>query len=135
MSRPEEQYGCEKGIRQPNPSISRRRRTLPVGSKKRHFRSGACTVERGNLVIRLKSPGEAFTKKKALIKAELTGVVREVRADEGKRVREGEVLVVLDDLSSRLRLKKAEAERLNRLSEMLSENQFERIGRGNPRTR
>jgi RND family efflux transporter MFP subunit len=84
----------------------------------------ACTVERSNLVIRLKSPGEAFTKKKALIKAELTGVVREVRADEGKRVREGEVLVVLDDRSSRLRLKKAEAERLNRLSEMLSENLF-----------
>ena len=84
----------------------------------------AVRVGRGDLVIRLKSPGEAFTEKKALIKAEVPGVVKEVKAEEGKTVRAGEVLVVLDDHSSRLRLEKAEAERLNRLSEMLLENQF-----------
>jgi RND family efflux transporter MFP subunit len=81
-------------------------------------------VGRGDLVILLKSPGEAFTEKKALIKAEVSGVIKEVKAEEGRRVRAGEVLVVLDEQSSRLRLEKAEAERLNRLSEMLLENQF-----------
>jgi len=82
------------------------------------------TAWRGDLVIRLKSPGEAFTEKKALIKAEVPGVVKEVKAEEGERVRAGEILVVLDDQSFRLRLEKAEAERLNRLSEILLENQF-----------
>jgi len=90
------------------------------------------TAGRGDLVIRLKSPGEAFTEKKALIKAEVPGVVKEVKAEEGKRVRAGEVLVVLDDQSSRLRLEKAEAERLNRLSEMLLENQFGEPERKSP---
>lgn len=90
------------------------------------------TAGRGDLVIRLKSPGEAFTEKKALIKAEVPGVVKEVKAEEGKRVRAGEVLVVLDDQSSRLRLEKAEAERLNRLSEMLLENQFGETERKSP---
>ena len=90
------------------------------------------TAGRGDLVIRLKSPGQAFTEKKALIKAEVPGVVKEVKAEEGKRVRAGEVLVVLDDQSSRLRLEKAEAERLNRLSEMLLENQFGEPERKSP---
>jgi RND family efflux transporter MFP subunit len=90
------------------------------------------TAGRGDLVIRLKSPGEAFTEKKALIKAEVPGVVKEVKAEEGKRVQAGEVLVVLDDQSFRLRLEKAEAERLNRLSEMLLENQFGEPERKSP---
>jgi RND family efflux transporter MFP subunit len=92
----------------------------------------AVRVGRGDLVILLKSPGEAFTEKKALIKAEVPGVVKEVKAEEGKTVREGEILVVLDDHCSRLRLEKAEAERLNRLSEMLLENQFGDTERKSP---
>jgi RND family efflux transporter MFP subunit len=92
----------------------------------------AVRVGRGDLVILLKSPGEAFTEKKALIKAEVSGVVKELKAEEGKRVRAGEVLVVLDEQSSRLRLEKAEAERLNRLSEMLLENQFGDTERKSP---
>jgi len=92
----------------------------------------AVRVGRGDLVILLKSPGEAFTEKKALIKAEVSGVVKEVKAEEGKRVRTGEVLVVLDEQSSLLRLEKAEAERLNRLSEMLLENQFGDTERKSP---
>ena len=92
----------------------------------------AVRVGRGDLVILLKSPGEAFTEKKALIKAEVSGVVKEVKAEEGKRVRTGEVLVVLDEQSSLLQLEKAEAERLNRLSEMLLENQFGDTERKSP---
>ena len=84
----------------------------------------AVRVGRGDLVILIKSPGEAFTEKKALIKAEVPGVVKEVKAEEGKQVRAGEVLFVLDDQGSRLRLEKAEAERLSRLSEILLENKF-----------
>jgi RND family efflux transporter MFP subunit len=92
----------------------------------------AVRAGRRDLVILLKSPGDAFTEKKALIKAEVSGVVKEVKAEEGKRVRAGEVLVVLDEQSSRLRLEKAEAERLNRLSEMLLENQFGDTERKSP---
>ena len=92
----------------------------------------AVRIGRGDLVIVLKSPGEAFTEKKALVKAEVSGVVKEVRAEEGKRVRAGEVLVVLDEQSSRLRLEKAEAERLNRLSEILLENQLGDRARKSP---
>ena len=92
----------------------------------------AVRVGRGDLVILLKSPGEAFTEKKALIKAEVSGVVKEVKAEEGKHVRAGEVLVVLDEQSSRLRLEKAEAERLSRLSEILLENQFGEPERKSP---
>lgn len=92
----------------------------------------AVRIGRGDLVILLKSPGEAFTEKKALIKAEVSGVVKEVKTEEGKHVRAGEVLVVLDEQSPRLRLEKAEAERLNRLSEMLLENQFGDTERKSP---
>ncbi len=92
--------------------------------KETPFPVKAVRVRRDDLVIFLNSPGEAFTEKKALVKAEVSGVIKDVRAEEGKRVRAGEVLVIFDEQSFGLRLEKAEAERLNRLSEVLLENQF-----------
>lgn len=94
------------------------------GNEETPFPVKAVRVRRGDLVMLLNSPGEAFTEKKALVKAEVSGVIKEIWAEEGKRVRAGEVLVILDEQSFGLRLEKAEAERLSRLSEILLENQF-----------
>lgn len=86
----------------------------------------AVTAARADLVIRVKSPGEAYTDAKAVIKAEVSGIARSVLAEEGKHVREGEVLIVIDDEDYRLDLKSAEASKLNALSNMLIERQFEK---------
>jgi RND family efflux transporter MFP subunit len=85
----------------------------------------AVTAARGDLVIRMKSPGEAYTDNKAVIKAEVSGIARTVLAEEGKHVRAGEVLIVIDDEKYRFELERAEATRLKSLSEMLIEKQFE----------
>ena len=84
----------------------------------------AVPIVRGDLVIRLTSPGEAFAGKRAVIKAEVSGALKEVSAEEGKAVAAGTVLARVDDRTYALRLESAEAERLKRLSEMLVENRF-----------
>ncbi len=86
----------------------------------------AVTAARGDLVIRVKSPGEAYTDNKAVIRAEVSGVARSVLAEEGKHVRAGEVLIIIDDEAYQLDLKRAEATKLNALSNMLIEQQFEK---------
>ncbi len=84
----------------------------------------AVKVQRGELVIRLKSPGEAFTDRKIALKAEVEGVVKNLAAAEGRHVREGEVLLELDDLPYRLDLEKADAVRLKYLSDLYIEQSF-----------
>jgi RND family efflux transporter MFP subunit len=84
----------------------------------------AVPVVRGDLVIRLMSPGEVFARKRAAIKTEVSGALKEVAAEEGRAVRAGDVLARIDDRIYVLRLESAEAERLRRLSEMLVENRF-----------
>ena len=84
----------------------------------------AVPVVRGDLVIRLTSPGEVFARKRAVIKTEVSGALMEVAAEEGRAVRAGDVLARIDDRAYVLRLEGAEAERLKRLSEMLVENRF-----------
>lgn len=84
---------------------------------------------RGDLVLRLKSPGTAFADKKADLKAEVPGAVRKLSVDESRHVKIGEILAVLDDETYRLELKRAEAERLKNLSEMLLEKQFDGGGK------
>jgi RND family efflux transporter MFP subunit len=84
----------------------------------------AVPVVRGELVVRLTSPGEVFAGKKAVIKAEVSGALREISVEEGKAVAAGTVLARVDDRTYALRLESAEAERLKRLSEMLVENRF-----------
>jgi RND family efflux transporter MFP subunit len=78
----------------------------------------------GDLVMTLKSPGEAYTEKRVDMKAEVGGVVKNLYAAEGRHVREGDLLVELDDREYRLNLERLEAQRLRYLSELFLERQF-----------
>jgi RND family efflux transporter MFP subunit len=82
----------------------------------------------GELVMTLKSPGEAYTEKRIAMKAEVGGVVKNLYAAEGRHVKEGDLLVELDDREYRLRLEKLEAQRLRYLSELFLEKQYAATG-------
>lgn len=79
---------------------------------------------KGDLVMTLKSPGEAYTEKKIALKAEVGGVVKNLYAAEGRHVKNGDTLVELDDRELRLKLDRLEAQRLKALSELYLEKQF-----------
>lgn len=78
----------------------------------------------GDLVMTLKSPGEAYTEKRVILKSEVGGVVKSLFAAEGRHVRQGDLLVELDDREFRLNLERLEAQRLRYLSELFLERQF-----------
>ncbi|HSA96579.1 MAG TPA: efflux RND transporter periplasmic adaptor subunit [Acidobacteriota bacterium] len=78
----------------------------------------------GDLVMTLKTPGEAYTEKRIAMKSEVGGVVKNLYAAEGRHVREGDLLVELDDREYRLNLERLEAQRLRYLSELFLERQF-----------
>jgi membrane fusion protein, multidrug efflux system len=84
----------------------------------------ALPVRRDDLVIRLKSPGEAFTERRVTVKAETTGKIRTLAVAEGHRARKGDVLIVLDDSELALRVERLDAVRLKYLSELLLESRF-----------
>ena len=69
-------------------------------------------ARRGDLIIKLKSPGEAVTNLQINMKAEVAGVIKSLNVEESKHVRKGELLVVLDDERYRLDLEQEEAVRL-----------------------
>jgi RND family efflux transporter MFP subunit len=81
-------------------------------------------VKRGDLVIRLKSPGEAVTEKMIAMKTEVSGTIKHLNVKEGQHVRAGEVLVEIDDEEYRLKWERAEALRLKYLSDLLLDKQF-----------
>jgi len=82
-------------------------------------------AKRGDLVIKLKSPGKAVTNRMITVKAEVAGVIKKLNVEEGQRVKEGDLLVELDDKRYKLELERYQADRLSKLSEMLLERQFE----------
>lgn len=82
------------------------------------------TVKRGELVIRLRSPGEAVTDRIAVVKTEVSGKVGVLYVKEGKSVQKGELLVELDNREFQLEVERAEASRLKILSELMLDNQF-----------
>lgn len=84
----------------------------------------AVTARRGELVMTLKSPGEAYTERKVSLKMEVGGMIKNLAAREGLRVRENDSLVEIDDTEYRLSLEKLEATRLKNLSELHLEKQF-----------
>ncbi len=86
----------------------------------------------GDLIITLKSPGEAMTNMNIIIKAEATGMIKNLNVEESKHVRRGDLLVELDDEEPRLALERQEAERLRVLSEYLVEKRFADQGELNP---
>ncbi|MGA2533523.1 MAG: efflux RND transporter periplasmic adaptor subunit [Candidatus Aminicenantales bacterium] len=79
---------------------------------------------KGDLIITLKSPGEAYTREQVTLKAEVGGVVKTLYAAEGRHVKAGDVLAELDDRTYRLNLEQRQALRLQRLSELFLEKQF-----------
>ncbi len=78
----------------------------------------------GDLIITLKSPGEAMTNMNIVMKAEVSGMIESLNVEESKHVRKGDLLVELDDEEPRLDLERAEADRLRVLSEYLVEKRF-----------
>jgi len=82
------------------------------------------TALRGDLIMTLKSPGEAFTERKITIKAEVSGEVKNLYAAEGKHISANDLLLAIDDTRYRLNLEKLDAQRLKSLSEMFLESQY-----------
>jgi RND family efflux transporter MFP subunit len=78
----------------------------------------------GDLIITLKSPGEAMTNMNVVMKAEVSGMIKSLNVEESKHVKKGDLLVELDDEEYRLALERAEADRLRVLSEYLVEKRF-----------
>ncbi len=77
-----------------------------------------------DLILKLKSPGEAVTEKHIVMKPEVSGKIKILNVEEGQHVKKGALLVKLDDREYTLNLESADAERLKTLSELLLESQF-----------
>ena len=86
----------------------------------------------GDLIITLKSPGEAVTNLNIVMKAEVSGMIKKLNVEESKHVKKGDLLVELDDEELRLNLERTEAERLRVLSEYLVEKRFADQGELSP---
>ncbi len=84
----------------------------------------AAKATRGDLIITLKSPGEAYTREQVTLKAEVSGVVKNLYAAEGRHVKAGDLLVELDDRVYQLALESRQATRLKDLSDLFLEKQF-----------
>jgi RND family efflux transporter MFP subunit len=82
------------------------------------------SVRNGELVLKLKSPGEAVTNKRIQITAEVQGAIQSLNVEESLRVDKGYVMVEIDDAEYKLTLERHEADRLRYLSEFLLEEQF-----------
>ncbi|HOL45679.1 MAG TPA: efflux RND transporter periplasmic adaptor subunit [Candidatus Saccharicenans sp.] len=81
----------------------------------------------------IKSPGEVYTEKNVVLKAEVGGILKKLYVQEGKHVRQGELLAELDDTSYQLKLEEAEATRLKALSELLLDRLFQEPGLTTPK--
>ncbi len=81
-------------------------------------------AQKGNLIIRLKSPGEAVTDRKIIMKAEVSGKIKSLNAEESRHVKKGEILLEIEDEEYKLELESQEADRLRYLSEILLEKKF-----------
>lgn len=81
-------------------------------------------ISRGDLVIRLKSPGEAVTEKMIVMKTEVSGTIKNLNVKEGQHVNAGDVLIEIDDREYKLKWERAEALRLKYLSDLLLDKQF-----------
>lgn len=82
------------------------------------------TVRRGDLIIKLESPGEAVTNLHVDMKAEVSGNIKKIYVKESQHVKKGDLLIEVDDREYRLALESSEANRLERLSKYLLEQRF-----------
>jgi len=81
-------------------------------------------AKKGKLVMTLKSPGEAVTDRKIVMKAEVSGIIKNLNVEEGIHVKKRDLLVELDDREYRLELEGREASRLKHLSELFLDKKF-----------
>lgn len=82
-------------------------------------------VRVADLEKRIKSPGEVFTERKVILKAEVKGILSRLLVEEGLKVQASQVLAELDDTPYRLQLEQDEASRLKALSELLLDHLFQ----------
>jgi len=78
-----------------------------------------------DLEKRIKAPGEVYTEKKVVLKAEVSGVLKKLHVQEGQGVRAGQLLAELDETPYRLEVEQNEASRLKALSELLLDRLFQ----------
>jgi len=81
-------------------------------------------AQKGNLIIKLESQGEAVADRKIVIKAEVAGIIKALNVEEGKKVKKGDLLMEIDDKEYRLELERIETLRLKSLSELFLEKKF-----------
>jgi len=112
---PEAQAEAERAAGSESPAAASEAVPIPVK---------VVTAHRGELVMTLKSPGEAYSERKVVLKSDVGGSIKSFSAREGRRVREGDVLLEINDTECRLNLEKLEAMRLKYLSELQLEKQF-----------
>jgi len=77
-----------------------------------------------DLIIKLRSPGEAVTDRRIAMKAEVEGVVEGLNVRESQHINKGDVLLEVDDARYRLDYENAQAARLKALSELILDQQF-----------
>ncbi|MBC7350001.1 MAG: efflux RND transporter periplasmic adaptor subunit [Candidatus Aminicenantes bacterium] len=100
------------------PSAAETQASVPLPVK-------VATVRVADLEKRIKSPGEVFTERKVILKAEVKGVLKKLNIQEGLKVSAGQVLAELDDTPYRLQLEQDEASRLKALSELVLDHLFQ----------
>jgi len=81
-------------------------------------------VKKGDLIMLLRSPGEAVTNMKVTMHAEVAGTIDEIHVNESQHVKSGDILIKLDDRKYQWELERSEADRLRVLSELLLDKQF-----------
>lgn len=81
-------------------------------------------VKRGDLIMLLRSPGEAVTNMKVTMHAEVAGTIEDIHVRESQHVKAGDTLIELDDRQYQWELERCEADRLKVLSELLLDKQF-----------
>jgi len=98
----------------------------PGQSGKKHMKIPVkvASVLRSDLIITLRSPGEAATDRLIGVKAEVEGVVKSLNIRESQHVEKGDLLVQLEDVRYRLDYENAQAIRLKALSELILDQQF-----------
>lgn len=81
-------------------------------------------VERGELVINIRTSGKAVAVRKTVIRSETGGRLKSLLVEEGQSIEKGDLLAELENRDALLDLEEAEASRLRILSEILLEKKF-----------
>jgi RND family efflux transporter MFP subunit len=115
---------CQNGEQASDPDSSSNSAEIKEKVKAEYVEVKLAPVIVGDLIIKLKSPGEAVTNKYIVMKPEVSGKIKVLDVREGQHVGQGDVLVQLDDREYALSVESAEATRLKNLSELLLESQF-----------